>query len=237
MVYTITPIDKRLYIGTKKQQVELCPNIYIKNSISAPQRPRRLYTKTDCVTLFTFRWMTEIRWPSGQNAEVVSVHCYHCENIFVELFAKKKKKRRWPEARTFHTSGSLRTLPAQFLVNWNNTQRNAYFLNSYFNFLCLLHVSNWAGWRCRYSDWPRAGRYGGRIPMEARSSAPVQTGSGAHPASCTMGTGSFPGVKSGRGVTLNPHPFLVPWSRKSRAIPPLPLWTVRPVQSLSACTV
>jgi hypothetical protein len=27
-------------------------------------------------------------------------------------------------------------------------------------------------------------------------SAPFQTGSGAHPASCTMGTGSFPGVKA-----------------------------------------
>ena len=46
----------------------------------------------------------------------------------------------------------------------------------------------------------------------------------------------FPGVKSGRGVTLTPHPLLVPWSRKSRAIPLLPLWAVRPVQSLSACT-
>ena len=41
----------------------------------------------------------------------------------------------------------------------------------------------------------------------ARFSAPVQTGHGAHPASCTMGTGSFTGVKSGRGVTLTPHPF------------------------------
>ena len=29
----------------------------------------------------------------------------------------------------------------------------------------------------------------------ARFSAPVQTGPGAYPASCTMGTGSFPGVK------------------------------------------
>jgi len=27
-----------------------------------------------------------------------------------------------------------------------------------------------------------------------------------------MGTGSFPGVKSDRGVTLTPHPLLVPWS-------------------------
>ena len=47
----------------------------------------------------------------------------------------------------------------------------------------------------------------------------------------------FPWVKSGRGVRLTLHPLLVPWSRKSRAIPLLPLWAVRPVQSLSACTV
>jgi len=44
----------------------------------------------------------------------------------------------------------------------------------------------------------------------ARFSSPVQTGPGAHPAFCTMGTGSFPGVKSGWGVTLTTHPFLVP---------------------------
>ena len=59
---------------------------------------------------------------------------------------------------------------------------------------------------------------------------------GPIPASCTMGTRSFPGVKSRRSVTLTPHPLLVPWSWKSRAIPLLPLWAVRPVQSLSACT-
>ena len=47
------------------------------------------------------------------------------------------------------------------------------------------------------------------VPVGARFSAPVQTGPGAHPASCTMGTGSFPGVKIGRGVTLT---LLVPWS-------------------------
>ena len=70
-----------------------------------------------------------------------------------------------------------------------------------------------------------------------RFSAPVQTGPGANPASCTMGTGSFTGVKSGRGVTLTPHLHLVPWSRKNRTIPLLPLWAVLPVQSLSACTV
>jgi len=80
------------------------------------------------------------------------------------------------------------------------------------------------------------GRSGNRIPVGARFSAPVQNGPGTYPASCTMGTGSFPGVKSGRGLTLTTHPLLVPWSRKSRAISLLPLWAVRPVQSLTACT-
>ena len=46
----------------------------------------------------------------------------------------------------------------------------------------------------------------------------VQTGPGAHPASCTMGIGSFPGVKCGRGVLLTTHPLLAPKSKKSRAI-------------------
>ena len=94
----------------------------------------------------------------------------------------------------------------------------------------------WAGYRSRYSYWLRAGRSGDRIPLEARFSAPVQTVPGAHPVSCTMGTGSFPGVKSGRAVTLTRHPLPVPWSWKSRAIPLLPLWAIRPVQSLSGCT-
>jgi hypothetical protein len=49
-----------------------------------------------------------------------------------------------------------------------------------------------------------------RIQVRARFSAPVQTGPGAHTASCTLGTGPFPGAKSGLGVTLNPHPLLVP---------------------------
>ena len=34
-----------------------------------------------------------------------------------------------------------------------------------------------------------------------------------------MGTGSFLGVKSGRGVKLTTHPNLMLWSRKGRAIP------------------
>ena len=45
----------------------------------------------------------------------------------------------------------------------------------------------------------------------------------------------FPGVKNGRGVTLTTYHLLLPWSRKSRAILLLPLWAIRPLESLSAC--
>jgi hypothetical protein len=63
--------------------------------------------------------------------------------------------------------------------------------------------------------------FGVRSPAGAKdfsSSLCVQTGSEAHPASCTLGTGGpFPGAKRGRGVTLTTHPHLVPRSRMSRS--------------------
>ena len=71
--------------------------------------------------------------------------------------------------------------------------------------------------------WLRAGWFG----IESRRGQdfpPVQTGPGAHPASCKMGTGSFPGVKCGGGVLLTTHPILVPRSWKIRAIPLPTLW-------------
>jgi len=46
-----------------------------------------------------------------------------------------------------------------------------------------------------------------------RFSAPAQTGPEAYPASCVLGTGSFPRVNWGRGVTLTPHPLLVQRSK------------------------
>jgi hypothetical protein len=64
---------------------------------------------------------------------------------------------------------------------------------------------------------------------EERFSAPVQTGPGAHPASLTMGTGSFPGVKRpGRGVH---HPPLSSAKVKERVelylyYPSRPSWPV-----------
>jgi hypothetical protein len=50
-----------------------------------------------------------------------------------------------------------------------------------------------------------AGRFGDRMSVEARFSAPVQSCPGAHSASYAVGTGSFPGAKrSGRRVDHTP---------------------------------
>jgi len=131
------------------------------------------------------------------------------------------------------------TCPLDCILVWLSTLKNKHFYTNItpritappYTFHCLLFsptntfmlfmeakeiIDVELGLRCGpgsvvgISDWLRAGRYGDRILVEARFSAPVQTGPGAHPASCTMGTGSFPRVKSGRGVTLTPHPLLVP---------------------------
>jgi hypothetical protein len=61
---------------------------------------------------------------------------------------------------------------------------------------------------------------GVRSPAEANDSSSslcVQTGSGAHTASCTIGTGGpFPGDKAGPGRDADLSPQLVPRSRMSR---------------------
>ena len=50
----------------------------------------------------------------------------------------------------------------------------------------------------------------------------------------------FPGGRGGRGVGLTPHPHLVPWSRKSRAIPLLlygPYGLYRASVPVQGCTL
>jgi len=85
----------------------------------------------------------------------------------------------------------------------NNASRQQMGFNSGFKGLMRTELTD---------HWLRAGGSGDRIPVGPRFSAPVQSGPVAHPASCTMGSGSFPGVKSGQGVTLTLHSLLVPWS-------------------------
>jgi hypothetical protein len=98
------------------------------------------------------------------------------------------------------------------------------------------------------------GGSGDRIPVKARYSEPSQTGPEAHPAYCTKGTMSK--ERPERHADHSPPsstvvkkeykyistPFIgrtactEPQCLYSTAIPLLPLWTVRPIQSLSACT-
>ena len=85
-------------------------------------------------------------------------------------------------------------------------------------------------------DWLRAGRSGiesrwwRNFPYLSRPTL------GTNQPPVKWVPGLSPGVKNGRGVTLTSHPILVHSSWKGRAIPLLPLWALRPVQSLSACT-
>jgi hypothetical protein len=64
-------------------------------------------------------------------------------------------------------------------------------------------MSTWGSLFSIVSDYRLDDR--GSIPGKGigfSSSLCVQTGSGAHPVSCTVGTGGpFPGAKRGRGVT------------------------------------
>ena len=76
----------------------------------------------------------------------------------------------------------------------------------------------------RCSDSLRAGRPGNRKPVVARFSAPVQTGLGALPVSCTMGTGCLTmGVKRpGRGINQPPPSSAAVKERIELTL--LPLW-------------
>jgi hypothetical protein len=63
------------------------------------------------------------------------------------------------------------------------------------------------------------------------SSLYVQTGTGAHPASCPVGTGGpFFGAKCGQGVTLTTYPHLLPRYRMSRS------YTSSPPSAFVACS-
>jgi len=65
-----------------------------------------------------------------------------------------------------------------------------------------------------------------QLPVGTRFSAFVLTSPGAHPASCTMGTGSFLGVKQ-QGMALTTHPHLAPRLKKE--------WSYTSTPSLGLC--
>jgi hypothetical protein len=92
----------------------------------------------------------------------------------------------------------------------NESFKDFFFLNNYHT-----KLPNTVFSRSHGSSGSIVSDFGVRSPTEAEdfSSSPcVQTGSGAHPASCPMGIEWVPGVlspgvKRGRGVTLTVHPI------------------------------
>jgi len=85
-------------------------------------------------------------------------------------------------------------------------------------------MNMWAGQFSRYSDWLWAERstdpisVGGGEIFRTRSHKPWGPNIILY-----NGYQDFPGVKSGRGMTLTPHKLLMPWSRKSKTITTRPL--------------
>ena len=74
---------------------------------------------------------------------------------------------------------------------------------------------------CYGLDGPRI-----ESPCRERFSAPVQVGPGAHPASCTMGSGPLSRGQIGRGMVLTTHSHITPRVKKEQSYtstPPLGL--------------
>jgi hypothetical protein len=82
------------------------------------------------------------------------------------------------------------------LIQYNRTNKMDFLYSVYYEFI-ISGPSSPVGVATGYV----AGQSGDRTPVGARFFAHVQTGPEAPPYSCTMGTGSFPGVKRpGRGA-------------------------------------
>jgi len=94
----------------------------------------------------------------------------------------------------------------------------------------------WAGELSRYSDWATGWTVRASNPVRGEIFRTCPDRPWGPPSLLYNGYWVFPGVKERPGCDADHSPLLVPWSRKSRAIPLLPIWSVRPVQSLSVCT-
>jgi hypothetical protein len=67
-----------------------------------------------------------------------------------------------------------------------------------------LYIGEFTGQRSRCSSLLRAGRPGDPNSVAERFSVRLQTGPGSYATSCTMGTGSTPGVKRPKRVANHP---------------------------------
>ena len=135
-----------------------------------------------------------------------------CQEYF---FYSKSQQQTYLNTKTIQSAGDVFYL--HFLHNKVPIYKK--------QFKIALYINTGPGSSVGIATDLRAGMSGDRILMGVRFSSPVQTGRGAHPASCTMGTGSYPGVKRpGRGVDHPPH--LAPRLKKEYSFtstPPLGL--------------
>ena len=115
--------------------------------------------------------------------------------------------------------------PSKILKAFTHSSIRATFTTylSLFDLITLIILDGGPGSSVGIATKLRAGMSGIESRWE-RDFPPVETGPGTHLASCKVGTGSFQGVKCGRGVLLTTHPLLVPRSWKSRAISLPTLW-------------
>ena len=72
------------------------------------------------------------------------------------------------------------------------------------------------GQRNRHSDSPMAGRFGDRIPVEARFPTPLQPGPGAHSLLYNGYRVPFPGVKR-QELGVNHPPHIAPMLKKEQS--------------------
>ena len=147
------------------------------------------YSRGNASELYTENHRVDSRWDINCSTWVLYRPVYLCVTPVSRLIITPLMP---------HTSICLQSMVCNFINRFYKTRSLDSNRPQYPSYLCS---RKWAVYRSRYSDWLRDRRFGDRIPVGKRFSAPVQTGPQAHPASYTIGTGSFPGAKRpGRGV-------------------------------------
>jgi hypothetical protein len=88
-----------------------------------------------------------------------------------------------------------------------------------------------SGWLIRYCDSLRPGRSEDPVPSGGDILHAVQTGTEAHRASCTMGTGSLPEVERPRHDAVHLFPYSA-GLQMGRFTPPPPMYACIGMQSI-----
>ena len=95
----------------------------------------------------------------------------------------------------------------------------------------------WARLLSRCNDWLRAGRSGDRIAVGVEIFRTFPDQPWGPPSLLYSGYRVIPGGKERPGRDADPSPPSSAMVKKEYSLPVLPLWAVRPVLNLSACTM